>query len=454
MKVDVVSRECVKPLSPTPSHLKRFGLSLLDQLQPQWLYGTIVLFYAPTPSRSVDEKLGILQKSLSEALVLFYPFAGRVVDAITIECNDEGAFLVTGYADVFLHDGFLRSPDADSLNMLIPMIDPTTADLARTCLLIVQATVFRCGGMAIAICTSHKLVDGSSACAFVKTWSALALASANCDLIGQSDKIIPQFLGGSLIPPKIDMPTNFMVRTTINPRGEKCITKRFVFDGSRIASLKEKFLPRIVSKVEVVQALILKSAILVVSRSEPEYPQRPRTSVVSQTINLRKRMEPPLGEDTIGNHFWMDTVCLGEGGFELAELVEKIREGNQRFYKETAGQIKGEEAFSVIRGLLREREETLRRNEEVGRAVDVYRFTSLSKFPFYGIDFGWGRAEWVTSPSNFEKLFVLVDARGGEGVEAWMTLKEREMAMLEKEEEFLAYAKLNPDLTSGRHSRM
>ncbi|KAI3936678.1 hypothetical protein MKX01_034107 [Papaver californicum] len=45
MKVEVVSREIIKPSYPTPHHLKSFKLSLLDQLSPP--FHVPFIFYYP-----------------------------------------------------------------------------------------------------------------------------------------------------------------------------------------------------------------------------------------------------------------------------------------------------------------------------------------------------------------------------------------------------------------------
>ncbi|KAK7818990.1 deacetylvindoline o-acetyltransferase [Quercus suber] len=66
-------------------------------------------------------------------------------------------------------------------------------------MLLIQLTAFSCGGIAIAVCPSHKIMDGSSLFTFLK--------------VGQ--------------PLVVDM-------------AKKCITRRFVFDASKIATLKAK----------------------------------------------------------------------------------------------------------------------------------------------------------------------------------------------------------------------
>lgn len=53
MQLRIISKEVIKPSSPTPHHLKTHKLSLLDQLAPD-IYLPIVLFY--DSSSRVDDK--------------------------------------------------------------------------------------------------------------------------------------------------------------------------------------------------------------------------------------------------------------------------------------------------------------------------------------------------------------------------------------------------------------
>ncbi|KAI3925844.1 hypothetical protein MKW92_019325, partial [Papaver armeniacum] len=94
MKVQVISKEFIKPSTPTPPHLGNFKLSLIDQLLPP-VYVPIVVFYPANDgheSNNNDEcsKANMLKKSLSETLTRYYPLAGRIRDNILVECNDEG----------------------------------------------------------------------------------------------------------------------------------------------------------------------------------------------------------------------------------------------------------------------------------------------------------------------------------------------------------------------------
>lgn len=91
MKVEIMSKETIKPSSPTPPHLRNFKLSLLDQLAAQ-VNGCSINFYRSNNNhQSPSQTSENLKKSLSETLTLFYPFAGRLVDNLIIDCNDNGA---------------------------------------------------------------------------------------------------------------------------------------------------------------------------------------------------------------------------------------------------------------------------------------------------------------------------------------------------------------------------
>ncbi|KAK7832060.1 vinorine synthase [Quercus suber] len=91
MEVEVISKETIKPSSPTPDNLRHQQLSFLDQIQPP-VYMPLVLFYPKVEGANFSkvQQCDKIKKSLSEALTLFYPLAGRVKGNLYIDCNDEG----------------------------------------------------------------------------------------------------------------------------------------------------------------------------------------------------------------------------------------------------------------------------------------------------------------------------------------------------------------------------
>ncbi|KAL9423754.1 hypothetical protein AB3S75_035777 [Citrus x aurantiifolia] len=135
-----------------------------------------------------------------------------------------------------------------------------------------------------------------------------------------------------------------------------------------------------------------------------------------------------------------------EGEIELQELVCKLRKGKHELVEmssEKADLALGEETYKkiVYVGSLAARDDT-----------ESYSYSSWCGFPFYDGDFGWGKPTWMTATSwAFNNIVLIMDAKHGDGVEAWVNLDEDAMFLFEQNEELLAFALLNPSVL--RHSQ-
>ncbi|KAK8659517.1 hypothetical protein V6N13_029717 [Hibiscus sabdariffa] len=70
----------------------------------------------------------------------------------------------------------------------------------------------------------------------------------------------------------------------------------------------------------------------------------------------------------------------------------------------------------------------------------VFLFTSLCRFPLYEADFGWGKPIWAGSGDReMKNVTTFMDTITGDGIEAWITLSEEEMAKFDSDEELLKY---------------
>nr|TKS12845.1 hypothetical protein D5086_0000060720 [Populus alba] len=79
--------------------------------------------------------------------------------------------------------------------------------------------------------------------------------------------------------------------------------------------------------------------------------------------------------------------------------------------------------------------------QATGKGCGILHVDFWQRFPFYGIDFGWGKPTWVTIPAGANKnVTTIMDTRDGEGVEAWVTLTEEDMAFFEGDRELLGQA--------------
>ncbi|TKY63953.1 Salutaridinol 7-O-acetyltransferase [Spatholobus suberectus] len=195
VEVKIISREDIRPSSPTPSHLRVFKLSLLDQLIPS-PYAPIILFYTSPNSYTthlsdVPERLELLKKSLSETLTQFYPLGGKIKEDLSIECNDEGANFVQAQVKCPL-DKFLVQPQLTLLHKFLPIDLVSEGSNSGTYVTNIQVNIFECGGIAIGMCISHRILDGAALSTFLKGWTERA---RGCNQLTQ-----PNFVASSLFP--------------------------------------------------------------------------------------------------------------------------------------------------------------------------------------------------------------------------------------------------------------
>ncbi|KAE8677569.1 FAM135B protein [Hibiscus syriacus] len=440
IKSEIVSRQTIKPSTPTPSHLKTFKLSLLDQISPN-IHGNMTFFYpSNNSSHSISDhgffhKSKLLQHSISKTLSLFYPLAGRLHDAATVNCNDEGAFFVEAKVNIQLSH-FLNKPDLNLMDHFLPTTDPPTMELSNGAMFLVRFTSFSCGGVAVSLSLTHKLFDVSALLTLLQTWSSVCC--------GSSHPIAPILIGEKFLAPRDELSA---ISATNRIEAEKFVQRRFVFSAAKIAELKAEVnkefhdvFQSYPSRVEVVLALIWKCAVATKKQKTGKF----GPTVMFQAVNLRKRLSPPLPETAVGNFIWPFTVFAYEDkDLELHKSVIQMRKCLNEFNNTKANMFRGEGATQAIMEAIKETGELFRNNKE----MIVYKCSSWCKFRLYDTDFGWGKPLWLVSVNKLvSNTIALADTRSGDGIDVLMTLDEEEMALFQQNKQLLKYATLNPSI--------
>ncbi|XP_057991616.1 stemmadenine O-acetyltransferase-like [Hevea brasiliensis] len=232
MEIQIIAKETIKPSSPTPNHLRTHKLSVIDQLAIQ-RYIPVLLFY-PSNGQDSSQRSCLLKKSLSQTLTLFYPFAGREVNNSGIDCNDEGVSFIEASvaADLSM---LLKQPHFELPQQLLPCKpNENSVPYCAGEILAVQVNYFSCGGMVIVVRIKHLIADASTAASFIERWGAVA-RFADTDVNG----VILDCT--NLFPPT---DTAEGLSWWADCSNEEFLfeiaTKRFVFDGSKIAALRER----------------------------------------------------------------------------------------------------------------------------------------------------------------------------------------------------------------------
>ncbi|KAI3949197.1 hypothetical protein MKW92_016029 [Papaver armeniacum] len=409
MKVQVISKEIIKPSTPTPPHLRNFKLSLIDQLLLP-VYNPVVIFFPANNghephNNDYSSKTKILKKSLSETLTRFYPMAGRLKDNISIECNDEDI----DYIEAKVNDVMSEFMSVDVVHQLHPsyIIDENVAKEGQ---MAVQFNFFDCGGIAISICVSHKIIDGSSAVTFMKIWSATARATLNQEVL------YPTFDSAAIFPA---LPQE----SYDSIRGENVVTKLFLFDASKITALRARIaksrssnmLSKYPTRTEAISALVWKSFMAAnrvkVTREYKLSSTKPiMRSKANFAVNLRTKLNPPLPNESFGNSI---TTAAAE-----STIIEND--------EDTLGFV------DTLDGLI----------SQLRLGVDRINDEYLRKFQDGDVEF----------------LKELVDHEGNENeekvhicIEAWVSLEKDDMAIFEEDQDLLRYAKAisTPDPVVG-----
>lgn len=223
--VEILSQEMIKPSSPTLHHFRNYQFSFLDQIQPP-TFMPLVMFYPKQHEAAASnlEQCKKIKTSLSDALSVYYPLAGRIKDNAFIDCNDEGVLFVEAKSSCHLSD-ILDNPNPNNHNKFIPL----ELDDANELPAMAQITYLECGGLVVSIGMSHKIGDALSFFMFLNCWAAMAR--------GETDIISPKFDSAALFPPK-DV-SSFQPRTGIVK--ENLVSRRFVFDASAIEAIRAIF---------------------------------------------------------------------------------------------------------------------------------------------------------------------------------------------------------------------
>ncbi|KAH7865868.1 hypothetical protein Vadar_012456 [Vaccinium darrowii] len=411
----------IKPSSPTPDHLRTFRLSLLDQFVPPSVYVPLVLYYShdeSTANLMQAEISSILKRSLSDALTLYYPFAGRMTGESSADCRDQAVDFFEAQVDTRLSE-FLESPQVEVLSQLVPSISEESGGLV----LAIQLNYFHCRGIAIGISIGHTLADGCTFGMFVRAWQATAR--------GVTNVVAPIFdVASTLFPPK-DL--NFGQKPILESSKRQPVTKVFCFSSSKIAALKAEAVASSgssavqPSRVEVVTAAIWK---LVMARKGND---RCRLSVATHSLDLRRRMDPPLSEYVFGNLI-QGAYASGNSEMDLVGLVREMREAIGKIDSEHLKELQGENGYDM---LIRNSKKVLEWYSD--KDLDYIMFTSV-KVPHYQADFGWGKPVWVSSARWDTKntVFLMDSMTDIGGIEAWITMYEEDMMEFEQQPQLQA----------------
>eukprot|EP00250_Pteridium_aquilinum_P009571 c18761_g1_i1 orf=413-1831(-) len=377
-----------------------------------------VHFFGANSKKSTGEVGSILKAGLGKLLSGPYSFmAGRLrIDKksgrLGIWCNGKGALFAQASAHHTLEElGDVSLPSFQFKKLVLQAFDFTSLD--ELPLLLVQVTVFKCGGFVIGLGTNHTLVDGSAAVDFMQNYAAVVR--------GEGLLIRPQTDRSPLkarSPPSItythdefinlqDLPPHIVSSFSQPSSGSHCgnlsgrmepptahLFRSFPLSRPQIDRLKHKALQdgllSSCSSFDVITALVWKARAKAIGLNPND------TSTTFFAVDLRSRLKPPLHP-----HFCGNAVFLAHARASGAELknfpfslcVKRIQEA----------------VAAVTDDYVRSTLDWGEVNQGVPAVLDgCFIVSAWWKLGFRNVDFGWGKPFYCGPVVNGRTEFVLL----------------------------------------------
>lgn len=388
-----------------------------------------LIFFYPNNGHTPEPAAQLLKKSLSQTLSQYYPFSGRLMadtDGSYVDCNDEGVEFVEARVNAKLSE--VVNPHKVGYEPLDHFF-PTGTVWGRPnygSLVKVQLSHFECGGLALAVSASHQIGDACTLCTFINHWAAIT-HNHYCTGDQQVEALPPHIISS----PRSAGP-EFLLNA-----GNNCVTTKFVLPNSKIEKIKAEVNAHFAegqgematmnpTRVEVINSLLYGCAVRAAKANPSNFFQ---AFVLTQTVNLRKRMDNPLPETAVGNFSWSLIIpTMSESELALNSLTAQIKKAKLQLTGVTISQL------NQWQNQVLEASKTV-----TSKYVGSYVCSSLCGYPVYKVDFGWGKPIRVTFPGSPKNFFILMDTPSGDGIEALVSLEQEDMARFEDDEQLLAF---------------
>ncbi|KAK6148130.1 hypothetical protein DH2020_019042 [Rehmannia glutinosa] len=350
-------------------------------------------------------------------LTEFHPVAGRIQENSLVDCNDAGAEFIEARVHARLTQ-IIKEPKMEELKQFLPV--ETLSYQTEKAILSVKITFFDCGGIAVGVCLSHKIADGTSLVAFMNAWAA----TCRDQVIGPE----PRFDMAAHFPP-MDLSGASGFTPSIGVTKDKITTKRFVFDEEKLSKLKQLAGGDDVknpTRVEAVSAFIWRHFIDAAKAKAKlllgdDIINKLKTSsfVAVHAVNMRPRANPQIPEHAFGN-CWRPGFAFLE---DDCDIVNKLRDAIREIDEGYVNKVQNGEYLRLLSKSV---------DLVKGDDVEICNFSSWCRFPMYEVDFGWGKPVWVcTTTLPFKNLVILMSTPCGGGIEAWVNVPHDELNMLQ-----------------------
>ncbi|GMP35966.1 hypothetical protein CsSME_00008222 [Camellia sinensis var. sinensis] len=393
----------VKPTKETPTGL--MYLSEFDQFLAI-THAPTVYFYQPSGELTLNSVIHTLKDSLSKALVIFYPLAGRLQwiarGRLQINCNSMGARFLEAESEAKIDDFGDFCPSSKT-RALIPSAD-YDRPIHELPLLLVQVTKFSCGGFSLGLGISHILADGVCAAHFISEWARIAR--------GEKPENLP-FLDRTILQLEDPLPKTSFDHSDFNPppfligqsnnteeRNKKTAVAMLKLSKDQINKLKNKAneyrnsdtsTNRAFTRFESVTAHMWRCAC------KARQHESKQLTNIRIAVDFRSRLQPILPKwyfgctvVTVGTTPTSGDIVSKPLSYTAEKLREAIEKVTDAYVRSCFVFLKNEPDLSKFRYF-----------HVVGSSQGAFYgnptlcVTDWTRLALYGVDFGWGKAIYM-----------------------------------------------------------
>ncbi|MBA0699678.1 hypothetical protein Goari_001290 [Gossypium aridum] len=423
-KVQRHEPELIAPAKPTPHEYKL--LSDIDDQEGLRFQIPVIQFYKYNPSMQGKDPVRVIREALAQALVFYYPFAGRLREGaqrkLMVDCSGEGLMFIEADADVTLEQfGDALQPPFPCLEELLYDV-PGSTGVLNCPVVLIQVTRLRCGGFIFALRLNHTMSDAAGLAQFMSAVGEMARGL----LTPSIPPVWERHLLGARDPPRVTCKHREYeeVEGTIVPYDDM-VHRSFFFGPTEVSALR-KLVPehlRKCSTFELLTACLWRCRTIAI-QANPEEEVR-----IICIVNARSRFNPPLPLGYYGNAFAFPVavaqagkLCQNPLEYSL-ELVKQAKNDVTEEYMKSLADlmvIKGRPHFTVIRS---------------------YLVSDVTHAGFDDADFGWGKAVYGgpakggvgAIPGVASFLIPFKNKKGEAGIVLPITLPARAMEIFVKE---------------------
>ncbi|KAJ8641827.1 hypothetical protein MRB53_018521 [Persea americana] len=328
----------IAPAKPTPHEFK--PLSDIDDQESLRCQVPTIHIYRNHPFVRGRILTQFLKYALAEALVFYYPLAGRLRERparkLVVECTGEGILFIEAEADIALDElGDAPQPPFPYFDELLYDV-PGSGHILNSPLLLIQLTNLTCGGFIIGLRFNHAICDTTGAAQFMRAVVEMGL--------GASAPSIPPVWERELLnarnPPRVtchhpefeDLPQPTRVDAGLPPK--QMLHRSFFFGAGDIASLRKLLPPHLSSTTttfELLTACLWRCRTIAI-RSDPGEEVK-----VILVVNARSKFSPPLPSGYYGSVTASPAAVSPAGKLcrsPLEYAVELVKEAKVRVTQE------------------------------------------------------------------------------------------------------------------------